>query len=154
MGPVALVASIAVGVGLVQAAVWIPLVRHWNKSAAIFFADLEKQMQASGEKMLKPAERGSYEGATDVYGMVRGTGKILLTDRRLIFRKLTGGLVEIPIAKLRSARFSGSFIGSSVAGSRFLVIATSDPAEVGFTVIDSRGWKNAVESVVAGAATS
>ena len=49
---------IALAVGLVQAAIWIPLGLHWSKRNALFFADLEKEMiPYTPEELIAIAER-------------------------------------------------------------------------------------------------
>lgn len=146
MSPALIVVVIIAVVGLLQIAIWVPLARSWNKKSAAFFADLAKEMATSGETLRIPQERASYEGATDVYGAVRGTGVIVLTDRRLLFRKKSGGVVEVPLGKVTAVREARSFAGVIVGGQMFLVVGTSDPAEVGFIVQDRAAWIAALGS--------
>ncbi|MEO8876556.1 MAG: hypothetical protein ABI461_13280 [Polyangiaceae bacterium] len=150
MGPVVYVLSIVGGVGLVQAAVWIPLVHRWNKKSGQYYAALQKELGASGEKMLVPPERGGYEGSTGDYSNIRGTGKLMLTDRRLLFRKLTGGVVEIPVKKLKGFRESSTYNGSAIGGNRFLIIETTGSTDVGFTVQNRETWKATLTRIIDG----
>ncbi|MEO8876557.1 MAG: hypothetical protein ABI461_13285 [Polyangiaceae bacterium] len=136
---------------VIQAMVWIPLVTSWNQKSAAFFADLEKEMAASGEKTLIALEKGNYEGATDIYGPVAGAGKVMLTDRRLVFRKLTGGVVEIPTTKIKASRENSAFNGVGRIGAAMFIIETTDPVEVGFRLGDSKAWKKALDGVIASA---
>jgi hypothetical protein len=71
---------------------------------------------------------------------------IILTDRRLIFRKLSGGLVEVPAQMIGGIRQAKTFRGSRVGGATHLVVTTTDSAEVGFFVNDITAWERALAS--------
>jgi hypothetical protein len=47
---------------------------------------------------------------------VKGNGTIILTDGRLVFRKLSGGLVEVPTPMIGEVRQSNGFRCSRVGG--------------------------------------
>ena len=142
-----LVVSILAGVGLLQAAIWIPITRSWKRRAAQFDAELSAQITASGERIIVGREPAVYRGGTGAYSVVKGNGVILLTDRRLLFRKRSGGVVEVAVDKVAGTRQSKSFLGSRVGGATHLVVATTDPAEVGFFVTDLSAWEAALSSV-------
>ncbi|MCU1391689.1 MAG: hypothetical protein JWM34_117 [Ilumatobacteraceae bacterium] len=150
MKVVLLVLVILVGVGAIQAAVWIPVTRSWRRKQGAYDTTFAAEVAASGERMLIPPEPAIYRGSTTTYGNVRGNGTILLTDRRLVFRKKSGGVVEIPVAKLRGTRRDKSFLSSRVGGMTHLIIATSDPAEVGFFVTDMDMWERLLVTVTPG----
>jgi len=136
-------------IATIQAAVWIPLVASWNEKSEAFFSALETEMAASGETSVLPLQKAKYQGASKVYGPVAGTGRVMLTDRRLVFRKLTGGVIEIPTSKIKAMRESGSFRNVGRIGVPMSIIETTDPAEVGFNFVDATVWKNALERVLA-----
>ena len=146
MNVVALVVLILVVVALVQAAVWIPLTRSWRRKRAEFETGFQAELAASGERILL-RESAIYRGGTGGYGAVKGNGTIILTDRRLLFRKVTGGLVDVARAKITATRRSKSFLGSRVGGRTHLVVATSDPAEVGFFVTDIDAWERELHRI-------
>jgi hypothetical protein len=143
---VLLVVLIVVGVGLVQAAIWIPLVRSWRKKAAVFQRDLDADMAASGERIVRGPERAVYRGGTPPFGAVRGNGTIVLTDRRLIFRKISGGIVDVPTSTISGTREAVSFLSSRVGNRVHFIVTTNNPAEVAFFVDDLDAWNAAVEA--------
>src|SRR3954452_11429963 len=100
MGVVLLVLAIVGGVGLIQAAIWVPLVRSWRRKTRRFESELDAEIEAAGQPVGIPREKAIYRGCSGTYGAVKGNGTILLTDRRLVFRKLSGGVVEVPLAKV------------------------------------------------------
>lgn len=143
-----LVVGIVAAVGLVQAAIWIPLVRRWRKRSASFMEELHAELLTNGERMVIEPQSAVYRGATGPYGSVRGNGTILLTDRRLVFRKLTGGQVEVPLATVTGTHEAKSFNGSRVGGATHLVVDTNAPGQVAFFVNDRAQWANALATAI------
>jgi hypothetical protein len=143
---VLLVLVILLGVVLIQAAVWILLIRSWRKRSNRFLAEFRARAAASGERFIAGPESAVYRGGTGPYSAVKGNGTIILTDRRLVFRKLSGGLVEVPAQMIVGIRQSKTFRGSRVGGATHLVVATTDSAEVGFFVKDITAWERALDS--------
>lgn len=148
MNVVLLVVLVIGGLGLIQAAVWIPLVRSWRKKAAAFQRDLDAGIAASGERILRGPEKAVYRSGTPPFGAVKGNGTMLLTDRRLIFRKMSGGVVEVPVASITGIRQAVSFQSSRVGNTMHFIVATNDPAEVAFFVGDLDAWKAAVQALI------
>ncbi|MCU1365198.1 MAG: hypothetical protein JWL72_3660 [Ilumatobacteraceae bacterium] len=149
MNVVVLVLLILLGVVLIQAAVWIPIIRSWRRKKAQFDATFAAEVVASGERTIVAPEAAVYRGATGTYGAVKGNGTILLTDHRLVFRKKSGGVVDIPVAKITGVSESKAFLRSRVGGMTHLVVATTDPAQVGFFVTDLAAWQRALDGVLA-----
>ena len=146
MGTGLLVLAILSGIGLIQAAIWIPLIRSWRQRANRFLAEFRERAAASGERFIAGPESAVYRGGSGPYSAVKGNGTIILTNRRLVFRKLSGGLVEVPTHMICGIRQSKTFRGSRVGGATHLVVATTDPAEVGFFVQDIAAWERALDS--------
>jgi hypothetical protein len=148
-GPEAVSAPVAVLVTLlaivvIQVAVWVPLLRTWRRRSDGFASDFTARAALTGERIVIGPESAVYRGGTGPYSKVKGNGTMLLTDRRLVFRKLTGGMVEVPLSKVTGVRQSVGFGGSRVGGMTHLVVATDDPAEVGFLVKDLDPWERAL----------
>jgi hypothetical protein len=127
-------------------AVWIVLIRSWRRRTDRFVEAFRAQAAASGERVIVGPESAVYRGGTRPYSAVKGNGKIILTDRRLVFRKLSGGLVEVPTHIIAGIRQSKTFRGSRVGGATHLVVTTTDSAEVGFFVNDLAAWERALDS--------
>ena len=135
-----------IDVALIQAAVWILRIRSWRRRSNRFLAEFRARPAASGERFIAGLERAVYRGGTGPYSAVKGNGTIILTDRRLVFRRLSGGLVEVPAQMIGGIRQSKTFRGSRVGGATHLVVATTDSAEVGFFVKDIAAWERALDS--------
>jgi hypothetical protein len=69
---------------------------------------------------------------------------IVLTDRHLRFRKLTGGRVEVPLDRVVGVREDKWFRGAYRSGRPNLILQLRDGAEVGFMVADHAGWMAAL----------
>lgn len=135
------------GVTLVQVAVWIPLLVLWRKRSRAFLEEFRARAAATGERFVAGPESAVYRGGSRPYSAVKGNGTMTLTDRRLVFRKLTGGMVEVPASSITGTRQAKGFRGSRVGGATHLVVTTTDPAEVAFFVGDPAAWELAVASI-------
>lgn len=144
MDVIVLVLGIVGGIGLIQAAVWIPLFRHWRKRSKAFMDDFNTELLAAGERIVIPPESAVYRGSSGPYGAVKGNGTIILTDRRLLFRKITGGVVDVPLATITGTHESKSFRGSRVGGATHLVVEINAAGEVAFFVKDRKVWAAAL----------
>lgn len=144
MGGLALVLLILLAVVALQAAILLPMLRTWRRRSKRFVADFRAQADLSGERIVKGPERAVYRGATGTYSKVKGNGTLILTDRRLVFRKLTGGMVDVPLSTVTGARQAKGFNGSRVGGMTHLVVATADPAEIGLFLDDVDAWEGAL----------
>ena len=83
---------------------------------------------------MRAPENGSYRGATAPgYPVVKNNGLIALTQRRLIFRTLTGKSIEVPVEAITGVREATVFKGSVVGGQKHLIVATA-AGEIGFYV--------------------
>jgi len=141
---VAIVVGAILLVALVQAAIWIPITRRSRRRSADFLDQFRADVAQSGERVIVEPESGVYRGGSGSYSAVSGNGTILLTDRRLLFRKRTGGEVEVPTSAIVSVETSKAFRGSRVGGATHLVIKTNDGAEIGFFVDDLHAWERAL----------
>ena len=140
-----MVVLVVLGVGLLQVGVLILLFRSWRTRMNRFLDDFRARADASGERFIAGPERAVYRGGTRPYSPVKGNGTIILTGRRLVFRKLSGGLVEVPTHVIGGVRQSKTFRGSRVGGATHLVVTTADSAEVGFFVKDITAWQRALD---------
>jgi hypothetical protein len=138
------VALILLAVVAVQALVWIPILRWAKKKRARILAELREELASSGERVDRGPEPVRYSGATAVYSGVSNTAIAALTDRRLVIHALMGRRVELPVTKITGVREEKMFRGQVHGGSVHVVIATSDPAEIGLRVTDTAGWVSAL----------
>jgi hypothetical protein len=147
------VALIVFGVLAVLALVWIPIIvwlrRRGRAVAGLLAAEIE------GETIVRAPEKGSYRGATAPgYPVVKNTGLIALTKRRLVFRTLTGKVIEVPVDAITGVREATVFKGSVVGGHKHLIVQTA-AGEIGFYVFSgTAGWMAALSAPTAGPPTS
>ncbi|HEX8796537.1 MAG TPA: hypothetical protein VF765_36555 [Polyangiaceae bacterium] len=144
MGPgaiVLLVAGILLFVGLIQAAVWIPIVRKLRRLPERVRAELA----ASGEAVVRAPERGTYRGSSHPeFPRAAGTGVMALTERRLVFRGIAGRPIDVPTARIRGVRQDTWFRSSARAGWVHVIVAVDGHGEVGFHARDPDAWAQAL----------
>lgn len=141
MNVVLLVVGIVVVVAVVTAAIVIPVAVRAQRAADGFWATFDQQVAESGETVLLPREGCVYRGGTGTFSSVKGNGSVALTSQRLVIRKGTGGVVEVPSARIRSAHEAKVFNGSVVGGRVHVVVEVADPpAEVAFFVDGNDRW--------------
>jgi hypothetical protein len=143
------VVSLVVGILVVLVLIWIPIVvwlRRRNRAVAE-----QLGTEIEGESVVRAPEKGSYRGATvPGYPVVKNTGLIALTPRRLVFRTLTGHLIEVPVESITGVREAAVFKGSVVGGQKHLIVETS-AGEIGFYVFSGiADWIAAITSLVPG----
>ncbi len=144
MRVVELVAVILLAVAGLQAAIWIPLILWFRSRSRRWEAALRLELATSGETLARGPERANYEGASFGYPQVKGSGVIVLTDRRLLFRKATGGMIEVPLEAIAGLREAKTFLSAWRGGRPFLILQLASRAEVGFMVNDHPAWMAAL----------
>jgi len=92
------------------------------------------------ENLLIEPYWGSFRGATEKYGKIKCDGIIALTDKNLVFEKIAGDSIEIPVRKIVSSSMEKSFLGESRPGQDYLVLCLDDGTQVGFIVKDANEW--------------
>lgn len=101
----------------------------------------------AGEPALRGPEPGVYRGSTGAYSHVSGNGQIALTATRLIFRKILGKHVDVPLAAIISVSTAKTFNGSVRGGHTHLVVHTRT-GDLGYYVTDLDGWVVAIEGAL------
>lgn len=143
------VVLLVVGILALLVLIWIPIVVWLRRRSRQATEQLMTQIQ--GETVLRPPEKGSYRGATAAgYPVVKNTGLIALTQRRLVFRTLTGKTIDVPVASITGVRESTVFKGSVVGGQTHLVVETT-AGEIGFYVFSGIApWVAALTTLASG----
>lgn len=119
------------------------LVLRWQRSK--FSADvaaMRQHMADTGEPLVRGPEPASFRGATARFGKVKGSGVIVLTARRLVFKKATGTTIEIPREEIAAVREDKWFNGAYRSGNLHLIVRLVDDTEVAFMVAQNlhAGW--------------
>jgi hypothetical protein len=137
--------ALVLGIAAIQALVWIPIIVWWRRRSRAARAQLAVAIES--ETVVRPPEKGTYRGATAPgYPVVRNSGVITLTGRRLVFLTLTGKTIDIPVNEITGLREAKVFKASAAGGKNHLIIQTPS-GEIGFFVPDNAAWMNAITSV-------
>ena len=132
------------GIALLQVMIWVPIVRWMRKRSVAAQAALEAEIAASGERVVRGPEQGEYRGASGGYSQVKGNCRLVLTDRRLAFVKVTGGRVDVPVDQIVAVHEAKAFLGTVVGGRAHVIVRTRDGSEVGFFAKDHAAWVSAL----------
>jgi hypothetical protein len=128
-----------------QGLVWLLIFRRARKLPE----RLRAELSASGEQLLKGPDRGWYRGGTGGFTRVRGMAAIALTRSRLIFRKVIGRAIEVPVEQIVGLREDKWFLTQYRSGRIHMIVKTLGGDEVGFMVDDVDGWRAALQQVTA-----
>ena len=147
---VLLVIGIGLVIAIVLALILVPFIVRWQRGSATYWADFDRQVLTSGEQVVLPRESAVYRAGTGDFSKVKGNGQLTLTDRRLAFRKVTGGVVEIPTGRITGAHRAKVFLRSVAGGHEHLVVELAGGDEVGFFVTDLDRWLDTIHRLVTG----
>lgn len=143
------VVLLVVGIVALLVLIWIPIMVWLRRRSSATAEQLSAEIE--GESVLRMPEKGYYRGSTAPgFPAVKNTGLIALTQRRLVFRTLTGHLIEVPVESITGVREAAVFSGSVVGGQAHLIVQTS-AGEIGFYVFAGiADWIAALETLVPG----
>jgi Tfp pilus assembly protein PilX len=143
------VVLLVVGILALLVLIWIPILVWLRRRSSATAEQLSAEIE--GESILRAPEKGSYRGSTAPgFPAVKNTGLIALTQRRLVFRTLTGHLIEVPVESITGVREAAVFKGSVVGGQTHLIVQTS-AGEIGFYVFAGiADWTAAITELVPG----
>lgn len=129
-----------------QAAIWVAVFLRLKRQRVV----LEEELSRTGETVLIAPQRGFYAGGTPPYSMVKSLGTIALTQRRVIFQKLLGPPIEIPVARIAEVSEGTWFRGHYRGGRAFLILRLDDGSQVGFQVRQHHRWRSELSTLMAG----
>ncbi|WP_167101020.1 hypothetical protein [Mycobacterium sp. DL592] len=136
---------LVIGIAAVLALIALPIVLIFRGKYRAAAGELDTELAA--ETIIRPLEKGNYQGATAPgFPAVKNSGRIALTRRRLVFVTLTGTRIEIPVDAITGLRLAKVFKGNVVGSWTHLVIRTA-AGEIGFFVKDTNAWLQALGQV-------
>ncbi|MCE9621491.1 MAG: hypothetical protein K8R99_03995 [Actinomycetia bacterium] len=144
MTTVLLVALPVLGVALIFGVLWLVVLRPMVRRSNEWVTTFDDEVRLTGETVIKSPESAIYCGGTKPHSSVKGNGRIALTNRRLVFRKLTGPVEEVLVASIIGSRQAAWFRGERRGGRLHFVVEMVDAGEVGFFVRDISAWEQAV----------
>lgn len=116
--------------------VWI-FVFWWIKRKTIMLQDI---MRRSQESIIIGPEPGVFKGSSNRFGMLRSNGVIMLTEKMLIFKKLLGSEICIPVSDIIKVSKSAHFLGSSSSKNEYMILKLNDGTLIGLIVKDIGHW--------------
>jgi hypothetical protein len=132
----------------VQVALWTALM-SWMKARLAQMAEaLRERLEASGQRITLGPTAGVYRGGTGTYPRVKGNGVAVLTDERLIFCRVMGTEIEVPLALVTGVREARWFRRAAVPGRLHVILQLLDGQEVGFLLKDHPGWTRALRASI------
>lgn len=143
------IAAIVGGILLVLALVWLPLSMGAERCSRAVSQQLEAICKAGGETMLMGPVHCQYRGAAFKYDKVKGSGMICVTEKRVLFERLSGSRVDIPRSEIAQVTEDRLFRGRrafAMGDKRHLVIHTKDGNEIGFLMKDVGLWRDQLNS--------
>jgi hypothetical protein len=141
------VAFLAVILG-VQALAWVLFFIWYRRRISALKQSMIVELSGRGEQVLRGPEPAVYRGGTSGYSRVKGNGTFVLTDRRVLFQKLIGGRVEVPLDRIIGVRENLWFLRAATAGRQHLILQLNDGGEVGFIVPDHTTWMAAIYEAI------
>ncbi|HEY1548216.1 MAG TPA: hypothetical protein VGG28_10365, partial [Kofleriaceae bacterium] len=97
---VVMVVGIVVVVAAINLAIWLPIMRRMNALPQA----LTDELVAAGDTIVRAPERARYCGNTSERVNVLGIGMLALGTRTLVFKKATGGRVDLPLDQIVGVR--------------------------------------------------
>lgn len=135
-----------IGIVVINALLWFSIVYSMKKRMETIKIKMLEEYCSENDRFIIEPKSALYRGADMYFGNVKGNGVIYLTEKGLIFNKLTGQKIEIKRAEIIAASVEESFKGKSsfAAGGKHLVISTNDGNRIGFLVKDAEQWAEKV----------
>ena len=133
------VLALVVGGAVIVGAVLV-VVRSVRRRLAAQAASMVAEVVGRGERIERVPEPAVYRGGSGSFSGVKGNGTLVLTDRAVEFRKLTGPTVRVAREDIVSVAQQRWYRGAATGGRTHLVIRLKDGSEVGYFVQDVTTW--------------
>jgi hypothetical protein len=133
----------------IQAVVWLAIYLWLKRRLEAARTEVRVSSVRQGEKIVLGPASSNYRGADFTYGRVKGNGVLCVTDTRIVFQRLVGGIIEIPLRDVVDVTVAKWFRGTSIGtGAVHLVMHTADHNRIGFLVRGAEEWKLAIEGLL------
>lgn len=134
------VGSLIVAIVLVSAILSMLALSWVARKSGRLVVSLQAELATAGETAMRGPEPALYRGASGIRSRVKGNGAIVLTERRVLFRKLFGADIEVPLAQLIGVKEDKWFLRAYTGGRLHMILQLKGGDEVGFMVSDHAGW--------------
>lgn len=123
----------------VQAALWISIVLWLRRRTSALKRALWDECIRAGEIVTLRPRSAVFQGAVTGEGIVRGNGVLIVTEKRLIFRRILGRGIEIARSEIAgvSDRLKRRSRAAKGASGEIVVIHTNDKNQYSFLLPDA-----------------
>lgn len=107
--------------------------------------------RAADERIVLGPQAALYRGADRGVSNNKGNGVMCLTEKRLIFERLTGPRIVVDRTELKDASLARGFKGETALGTgnqQHLLVHTKDGKRIGFLINQPQRWHDAIKRVV------
>lgn len=133
------------GLIAVQLVLWAAVRVWFRRRRRAVVTELMSEIAA--ETAIRVPEPASYRGATAAgYSAVNNDGVLALTRGRIVFRALTGRVIEVPVDGITGVREADAFRTATRTGRPLLIVETST-GDIAFDVGDRPAWIASLETV-------
>lgn len=118
----------------VQAGLWGAIVLWLRRREEALKRSLWSECIAAREVAAVRPRPALFQGAAPAQGLRRGNGVLIVTEKRLVFERLTGGRIEIPRDEIDDVadRWKGRSRGVKGGSGEMVVIRRKDKSQYGF----------------------
>jgi hypothetical protein len=136
---VLLVVGLLTVIALIQVVVWSVVLGRLRRLPE----RTQDELKQAGQKLVRAPERAQYRGGTGSWSKVTGLGVLALTKKQLVFRKVTGGKVDVPLDQIAGVRTDPRFRRRRM-GRPHLILELRSGDEVGYLVDPPDAWAAAL----------
>jgi hypothetical protein len=134
--PSILIYLVIAGVVAVVVCIWAVLLLIVRRKSSKLATEFRESARQAVENLIIDPQSCVYRGADREFGNVKGNGVIALTNKRIMFRKLTGQQIEIDRSQITKVSIENTFKWETAfaTGASHLVVETNDGNRIGFLV--------------------
>lgn len=138
-----------VGILVINALIWFAIIYWMKRRIEAIKSRMREEYSSENGKLIIEPKSAIYRGAEMWFGNIKGNGVVCLTEKGLIFNKITGQKIEIKRAEIKEAIVEESFKGkpSFATGGKHLIIKTTDGNRVGFLLQDAEAWSEKIRAL-------
>lgn len=110
--------------------------------------ELRECARRAGEDLIIEPQSCVYRGANREFGNIKGNGVIALTEKRIMFKKLTGEQINMDRSRITKVSIENTFKGETNLATKgsHLIIETKDGNRIGFLIKNDKNWVEQFDS--------
>jgi len=125
-----------------QVIIW-SLYFYWAGQAV---EKIKTQCSQQGEHILIGPGKATYQGWTRRFGIAQTMGRIVLTEKRLLFKRPLQADIDIPLDEVLSVSDTAQCLKIKHTSSSYLSLVLKDKTEIVFMVHNQKEWISNIQS--------